>query len=474
MHSVSGTYENERRMADPKATLTFAGGAGTVTGANFLLESGNLKLLVDCGLNQSRLLCEHCNYDPFPYDPSSVDVLFITHAHLDHIGRVPKLVHDGFRGVIYSTPSTREIAALMFEDSITHLSREAEESGKKPLYNANDVVKALSLWKTAQYHAETKLDEEHSFIFKDAGHIMGSAMVEITHKTDKGPKKIVFTGDLGNSPTPLLRDTEPITDADYLVMESVYGDRNHETSMEERTERLKEVANATLSRGGVLLIPAFSIERTQVILHELDNLVEHHQIPRVPVYLDSPLAIRVTEIYANYPKNFNETIQKELKIDKNIFGFPGLELTLTAKESKTIEYTDEPKIIIAGSGMSYGGRILFHERAYLSDPKNTILIVGYQVPGTTGRQILDGCKTVTIFDSKIHVRAQVETISGFSAHKDSDHLLAFIETAASKLKRAFIVMGEPKASLFLAQRARDYLDVNATAPKQGDSAVIDY
>ena len=472
-------------MPDTQAKLTFHGGAGTVTGANFLLESGTLKLLVDCGLNQSKLLCEHCNYDPFPYDPASIGVLFITHAHLDHIGRVPKLVHDGFKGVIYSTPSTREIAALMFEDSIRHLSREAEESGKKPLYNANDVVRALSLWKTIPYHTETKLDDEHSFILKDAGHIMGSAMVEITHRVGGlpaaqgtaqagGPKKIVFTGDLGNSPTPLLRDTEPITDADYLVMESVYGDRNHETSMEERTERLKEVANTTLSRGGVLLIPAFSIERTQVILHELDNLVEHHQIPRVPVYLDSPLAIRVTEIYANYPKNFNETIQKELKIDKNIFGFPGLELTLTAKESKTIEYTDEPKIIIAGSGMSYGGRILFHERAYLSDPKNTILIVGYQVPGTTGRQILDGCKTVTILDRKVTVRAQVETISGFSAHKDSDHLLAFIETAAPKLKQAFIVMGEPKSSLFLAQRAHDYLGVNAAAPKQGDSVTIGF
>ena len=456
------------------AQLTFHGGTGSVTGANFLLESGGLKLLVDCGLDQDKKLCADCNYDKFAYDPASVDVLFITHAHLDHIGRVPKLVHDGFRGTIYSTPSTRDITAAMFKDSVSLLSREAERLKREPLYSAEDAAKALSLWKTVPYHTETKLDDKHSFVFKDAGHIMGSAMVEITHIAGKGERRVVFTGDLGNSPTPLLRDTEPITDADYIVMESVYGDRNHESTMEERTERLKEVVHATISRGGVLLIPAFSIERTQVILHELDNLVECGEIPRVPVFLDSPLAIKVTDIYKNYPKNFNETIQKELKIDKDIFNFPGLELTLTSGESKTIEHTNGPKIIIAGSGMSYGGRIMYHERAYLSDPKNTILIVGYQVPGTTGRQIEDGCKTVEIFDKKVKVRAHVETISGFSAHKDSDHLLAFIETAAPKLKQAFIVMGEPKASLFLAQRARDYLGVDAVAPKKGDSVEIDF
>lgn len=452
--------------------LSFHGAAEKVTGANFLLETDDIKILVDCGLDQDRKLCAECNYEDFSYDPKTINVLFVTHAHLDHIGRIPKLVKDGFKGVIYSTPSTKEIATVMFEDGVRLLAGEARELKREPLYDEKDVRAALNLWKTISYHAEREFAPGYSAYFKDAGHIMGSAIIELTHA--KTGKKIVFTGDLGNSPTPLLRDTEEVNDADYVVMESVYGNRNHESVPKERSERLKEVILDTAERGGVLLIPAFAIERTQVILHEINHLVEDNIIPSLPVYLDSPLAIKVTEIYKKHAENFRKHIQEDIASGDDIFDFPKLQFTMTKEESKEINAEGGPKIIIAGSGMSYGGRIMFHERVYLSDKKNTILFVGYQVPGTVGRQIQDGNKVVDILGKKVKVKARVESISGFSAHKDSDHLIEFVEPTADKATKIFVTMGEPKASLFLAQRLKDYLEVNAVVPKKGEVFEIEF
>lgn len=449
-------------------TLTFHGGAGEVTGANFLLESVGIKILVDCGLTQGSKFCNDCNRDPFPYDPKSIKYLFITHAHMDHIGRVPLLVKKGFAGVIHSTPATKELADIMLRDSMGIMEKEAKRDGKEPLYEAADVEKALSLWREVPYHTPTSIERGFSFTFKDAGHILGSAIVELS----RGTHKIAFTGDLGNSPAPLLRDTEPVTDADYMVMESVYGDRNHEDK-ETRTEHLRDIICSTIDSKGVLLVPAFSIERTQVLLYELKHLIQEHRINNVPVFLDSPLAIAVTEIYRKRTKNFNHGIQEEVVSGEEIFNFPGLKFTKTPEESKAINHVSPPKIIIAGAGMSHGGRIQHHESRYLSDPSTTLLLVGFQVPGSLGRKLQDGLEEVRILDKTVQVKARIETIRGYSAHKDSGGLIDFVSHGKDRFKKVFVAMGEPKASLFLVQRLRDYLDVDAVAPTQGDSYEIE-
>src|SRR3989338_6970463 len=282
--------------------LTCHGGAGTVTGANFLLEYDDTKVLVDCGIHEREEMCDPANYGAFPYDPKTIDVLFITHAHADHIGRVPKLVRDGFRGVIYSTPATKDLSALMFEDALNVMRQDmTQDCGM--LYEAGDVAEALFLWKTHEYHAPFTVGDMRIELL-DAGHILGSAMVSLT----RGQRTVMFTGDLGNSPEPLLNDTESPEGANYLVMESVYGDRVHEERAE-RLERLKQAIQETRERKGVLLIPSFSLERTQILLFEIYKMAETGALPAVPVYLDSPLAIRITEVFRRYKGLLNPAAQ---------------------------------------------------------------------------------------------------------------------------------------------------------------------
>ena len=447
-----------------KLKLTFYGGVGGVTGANYLLEDKDIKILVDCGLFQGSSFDDIRNREPFPYNPSDINILFVTHAHLDHIGRIPKLIKDGFSGVIYSTPSTKEISEISLIDSLGILSKEAEKKGAPLLYEKKDVLKSFSLWKTVSYKTPIKINNKLNVVFKDAGHILGSAMVEFSREGEK----IVFTGDLGNSPSPLLKDTEKIYDADYLIMESVYGDRNHE-SIESRIDILKNTIKNTIKKGGALLIPAFSIERTQVLLYEINNLVESGEIPQVPVFLDSPFAIKVTKIYKNKIDNFNKGVREEIDSGDDIFNFPRLKFTENHKDSIEIANTINPKIIIAGSGMSNGGRILSHEKKYLSDQNSALLLSGFQVAGSMGRMIQDGVREVVIDNERIPVRASIINLQGFSSHKDSDNLLDFVSNTADTVKKVFVVMGEPKSALFLVQKIRDCLDVDAVAPNIGES-----
>ena len=444
--------------------ISFFGAARTVTGSNFLLQnkSGSEKILIDCGLFQGGRVGERKNRDPFPYEPSSAQALFVTHAHIDHTGRIPKLVREGFRGKIYSTPPTKELAQAMLLDSMRVLEKEANEDNLPPLYDEHDVAKTLELWEAVPYHSEVTVGKEFRAIFKDAGHVLGSAMIEFTHQG----KKIVFTGDLGNSPAPLLRDTETITDADYLIMEAVYGDRNHEAK-NERKSKLEDVIEDTISRGGVLMIPAFSLERTQDLLFEFNELIENNRIPKVPVFLDSPLAIKLTEVYRKNEEYFNKETKHEIRTGDDIFKFPMLTFTLNSKDSMAIKNVKNPKVIIAGGGMSNGGRILHHERNYLPDPKSTLLLVGYQAVGTIGRALAEGAKEVTVKGERIPVRARVVVIEGYSAHKDSDALFHFVENTADSVKKVFLVHGELKSLLFFAQKVRDYLGVNAVVPEEG-------
>lgn len=448
------------------AKITFCGGAGTVTGSNFLLEADGKKILIDCGLTQGIKLADDINWSPFTYDPKSIDILFITHAHVDHLGRVPKLIHEGFQGKIFSSLPTKALAEPMLTDTMMILSKNTELD-LDVIYTPENIKKAISLWQGFEYHFEIKITDNLSVSLLNAGHILGSSMFLFTFNG----KKILFTGDLGNSPSPLLPDTEIVKDVDYLIMESVYGDRNHE-SRDDRRKFLEQAIEDNYKRKGTLIIPTFSLERSQELLFEINELVENNRIPKMPIFLDSPLAIRLTEVFKRYKDYFNETAQKAISEGDHLFDFPGLHSTLKAEESKAIVRVPDPKVVIAGSGMSSGGRVVHHERHYLPDPKNTLLLLGYQSVGTPGRLIQEGVKMVRITGEYVEVKAQVITISGYSGHKDSDGLLNFVENMQEYVKKVFVVMGEPKSSMFLVQKLRDNLGIEAYAPEQDDSVSL--
>ncbi len=448
--------------------LGFYGAAGEVTGSNHMLDGGGAKILIDCGFFQGVKVCDDKNSKPFDYDPTTVDALFITHAHLDHIGRIPKLVKEGFKGKIYSTVPTREIAKLMLEDTVRVIAREAKGDNHEPLYREDAVRSAMDLWETLPYDKDVIVGELH-IRFRDAGHILGSAMLEINHNG----KKLVYSGDLGNSPTPLLPDTAILSDIDYLVIEAVYGDRIHQ-DLNERTNMLEIAIENTIKSGGVLMIPAFSVERTQDLLFELNNLVENKRIPSIPVFVDSPLAIKVTEVYRESKSFLGKEALDAINSGDDIFKFPHLRFTLSSEDSMAIKNVPSPKIIIAGSGMSNGGRILHHEMLYLPDPNSTLLIIGYQAIGTMGRALQEGAKTVRIFNEDIPVRAKIVNIQGYSAHKDMNALFEFVSVIQDSLKKVFVVHAEPGVALFFSQRLRDYLAIDTFVPKQGDVVEIDF
>ena len=451
------------------AKLTFFGGAKTVTGANFLLETGNEKLLVDCGsVQDEHNVCDTVNARTFPYEPNSIAALFITHAHQDHIGRVPKLVHDGFRGAIHSTPATRDLAKLMFEDALHVMEDHAKRFGCAPLYEAADVELALSLWQGHEYRESFTVGSA-TVAFHDAGHILGSAMVELAH----GDRPILFTGDLGNSPEPLLPDTEEVRGPAYIVMESAYGDRVHE-KRDDRKELLRSAVEDARRRKGVLLIPSFSIERTQVLLYELNSMVEVGAMKPIPVYLDAPLAESVTEVYRRYPELYNADVQEHLNSGDDIFAFRGLTIVKDAAASHALHKAPDPKVIIAGAGMSSGGRIRAHELQYLPDANASILFVGYQAPGSLGRRIADGAHSVEIDGRSVQVRAHISQVSGYSGHADRDQLLDFVEREASRVERIFVAMGETKSELYLAQRIKDFYGIDAVVPNEGQQFELDW
>lgn len=445
--------------------VTFVGGAGTVTGAHFFVEDGDHRYAVDCGLLQGGAYCEPRNYDPFPYDPATLEVLFVTHAHIDHIGRIPKLVQGGFRGTIYSTPATRDLAGAMLRDAYGILREEARAANRPPLYEARDITTALSLWNSLDYHKPLTLPNGLSVEFLNAGHILGSAMVRFSRQG----RSLLFTGDLGNERSALLPPTERVLDATYLVIESVYGNRTHD-ARESREAGLARAVMEGISRGGAVLIPAFSLERTQDILFDLRTLMEKGSLPRIPVYVDSPLATAVTEIFEHHRALFRADIAAH---NGPLFSFPLLTVSPDRGSSAGIRESKNPKIIIAGSGMSQGGRVLAHEAALLPHHENTVLLVGYQAAGSLGRHLEEGLKRVSIFRRNVRVKAHIERIHGYSGHMDVNGLVSFVEPFADKLEKAFVVMGEPGASLFLAQRLHDYLDVRASTPARGESVEVE-
>ena len=441
--------------------LSFHGGAREVTGACYLVESGDTKLLIDCGLFQGSKECEDLNFEPFRFAPAEVDALVVTHAHIDHVGRIPRIIREGFAGPVYSTPATRELARILLEDALRLAERRGEE-----LYTPADLAKTFAVWEEVPYHSVREVGGIR-FQLADAGHILGSAMIELWIEG----RHILFTGDLGNIPSVLLRPPERLRGIEYLVIESTYGNRKHEDP-EERMLRLERAVEDAASRGGALMIPAFAAERTQDILHLLNEMLLFKRIPEMPVFVDSPLAIKATRIYERYPDQYREEIQQLLREHPNLFRFKRLRFTETTEESKAINHVPPPKIVIAGSGMLQGGRILHHLRLYLSDPKSILLIIGYQAAGSLGRRLVDGEKSVKILGEDVPVAAEIRKISGFSAHADNPQLYAFVEANRESLKRVFTVQGEEAQALHLAQEIKDRLGVQADAPEMYEEAEI--
>jgi len=449
------------------AKLYFYGGARIVSGSCYLLEVEGKKILIDCGLFQGSREFEVKNHQPFPFDPRQIDTVIITHSHLDHIGRLPMLVKAGFRGKIFATPPTIEFTHLMLEDSKKILAEKARHADAIPLFYEGEIDEMMKFFVPVAYHKKINISDFVSFEFYEAGHILGSAFIKITLRPAQGKKlTIVFSGDLGNSSVSILRPLENIEEADYVLIESAYGDRLHEKQKEAK-DMIEDVVEETILRKGVLMIPSFAMERTQQLLFHFNELVEHKRIPSIPIFIDSPLAIEVTKVYEKYPDYFNPEAKNLLLIGDDIFKFPGLVFTPSVKESKQINDVAPPKIIIAGSGMSQGGRIVHHELRYLPDQQNTLLMVTYQAHGTLGRKIFEGAREIEILDQKIPVRAKIKNISSYSAHADQKGLLDWLCCLQKPIKKVFVMQGEEKPANVLAQKIKDSMGVEAEVPRIG-------
>jgi len=455
--------------------ITFLGATGEVTGSCYLVHDTNIQFLVDCGMFQGH--SEHKNDEPFPFTPSEIPYVILTHAHLDHSGRLPLLVKRGFKGKIITTPQTAELLRIMLldaahvqEEEIKRINKKRVRQGLpeiKPIYTTEDVEKVFPLVVPISYDNRYPLNEHVEIRFRDAGHILGAASVEIWDHMDN--EKIVFSGDLGQIPNEVLHDPTLIEEADYVVMETTYGGRKHKSLEETRKEFRDAIVNG-LKNGGNILIPSFAVERTQRILYELRLLWESGDLPKdVPIYLDSPLASKATEIYNEYKASYKPYIQKYFIDGDSPFDLPNLHIVESSQESKKLNDVSGA-IIIAGSGMCTGGRILHHLKHNLWKPETTLIFVGYQAQGTLGRLIVDGAKIVKIFGEPVKVRAKVFTINGFSAHADRDDLLTW--ATFFKSKPYFILThGEDDQRLAFAEflKKRGY---KVLIPQYKDSVVL--
>ena len=446
-----------------------------VTGSCHLLRLNSINILVDCGMYQGEN--EHRNYEDFGFDPAKIDILLITHAHLDHVGRIPKLVKEGFRGPIIATKATFELANIVLLDS-AHLMEEeyqtkykkAQRRGKEdrvkpPLYSVEDVE---SVWLLptiyAKYDQPIQITKGVKAIFKNAGHILGSAFIEIKYKEHGKKRSFIFSGDLGSVKSIVMPTQEQPTSADYLVIESTYGDRNHKPILQSIKEFKKAVIDTLLNRGNVI-IPSFAIERTQDILCILKEMKLKRELPDCKVFLDSPMAIRATEIFNRYSNELSSKCKNISKKDQDIFEFRGLHLVVSVEDSKRINQIERGAIIIAGSGMCTGGRILHHFKHQIWNPRNSVIFVGYQARGSLGREIVEGSKWIKIYHEKIRVRAKIYTINGFSAHADQHELIKWMR-GFDRLGDIFLVHGEYDKQKVLKKVIKKKLKKKATIVKE--------
>lgn len=447
--------------------LHFFGAAHEVTGSCHMIESTKGNFLLDCGMFQGSDFNEAKNHDALPFDVKTIKAIFVSHAHLDHIGRIPKLVKDGYTGPIYMTKATVELAKLIWEDAYHIMKYENEKFQSPVLFELEDIAAAQALCQGVDYDTWHKI-EGVEVIFYDAGHIFGSAFVEV--RVDS--KAIIFSGDVGNEDAPIVRDTENLPEMDIMLCESTYGDKIHE-SIEDRDAMLLEVIKEGVSRGGTIMIPAFSLERTQELLYKLHLMSEHDKtLPNVPIYLDSPLAIDAIAVYKKYKEYYDEEAKEENREGDDFLTFPQLRITRTRDESKKINDHHGAKIVIAGSGMMNGGRIVHHAFRYVSDPKSTLIIIGYQAQGTLGRRLYEGAEKVKIFGQEIEVKCKVKAIGAFSAHADQVKLLGWIKNCKMKPKKLYCVHGEPEAATVLAHKIRDEFGIATFVPQFGENVEV--
>ena len=472
--------------------ITFLGATKTVTGSNFLVEGAGKKFLVDCGMYQGSSKDEMKNSEPFPFDVKDIDFMLLTHAHIDHSGRIPKLYVEGYRNSVITTKATRDLCSIMLPDSGHIQEQEIEWRNKKrmregkealpPLYTAEDAIHTMEIFKPVNYDEIVEIDPNIQVRFNDAGHMLGSAIIEVWVTENGKQTKAVFTGDLGNNDIPLLSSPTMIETADYLVMESTYGSRLHMRN-DDKASLFLDIVSETLDKGGTVVIPSFAVGRTQEILYEINNLKDEHQdeefkkkyqtLMRVPVYVDSPLAISATEIFKENANLFDEETQAIIQRGDNPLEFPGLQFTRTADESKALNEKKESAIIISASGMCEVGRIKHHLKHHLWDPNSTILFVGYQAPGTLGRRLVDGEKMVRIFGEEIAVNARIEYIEGYSGHADQEWLLNFVYSFITKPKHIFLVHGEIESQEALKEKILENVNIPVTIPDYGQTYTLD-
>ena len=469
--------------------ITFLGATRTVTGSNYLVEAAGKKFLVDCGMWQGKEELEMQNMENFEYNPSDIDFMLLTHAHIDHSGRIPKLYNEGFRNKIYAHKATCDLCTLMLPDSghiqemeIEWKNRKRKRKGEKelpPLYTAEDAARCLEIFEPVQYDEIIEITPDIHVRFNDAGHMLGSSIIELWVKEDGKEKKTVFTGDLGNNDIPLLNSPTMIEDTDYLVMESTYGSRLHLRN-DEKASMFLDIVSETLDNGGTVVIPSFAVGRTQEILYEINKLKEEHKedeefqrkykkIMKTNVFVDSPLAISATEVFRENTNLFDDEVKAQIVRGDNPLEFPGLQFTRTADESKALNEDNIPSIIISASGMCEVGRIKHHLKHNLWNPKSTILFVGYQAPGTLGYNIVNGAKKVKIFGEEIAVNARIEYIEGYSGHADQEGLMNFIYSFIKKPDHIFLVHGEPEAQDVLREKIEKETNIKIDAPEFGET-----
>lgn len=466
------------------ARLTFLGAAHTVTGSRYLIEANGARVLVDCGLYQERQFRER-DWAPFPVPPHSINAVLLTHAHLDHSGLLPKLARDGFHGRIYCTAATKEIAELILLDSAGLQVEDAEFKRKRhqregrraafpevPLYDTGDAKSCLPLFRPVSYGRPIEIASGIEVTFFDAGHTLGSAMLQV--KITEGGKSItvIFSGDIGREGKPILMDPTTFKEADYVVMESTYGDTVLD-SAEQMVPKLAESVNRTARAGGNILIPSFALERAQEILYYLNRLLIENNIPHLVVFLDSPMAVSITEIFEHHHELLDEETMDLIHKGESPFDFPGLHLVRTVEESKAINHIKGTAVIISGSGMCTGGRIKHHLAANIARPDSAVLFVGYQAAGTLGREIVEGARQVRILGQNYPVEAKVEYLHGFSGHADQRQLLAWLFSLTKPPKHVFITHGEAKVADDFARLVREKSGWDATAADYREEAVLD-
>jgi metallo-beta-lactamase family protein len=459
--------------------LTFWGAASTVTGSMHLVETAGKRYLLDCGLAQGRRKESDFKNRHLPFPGSSIDAVILSHAHIDHSGNLPSLVKAGFSGPIYTTPATIDLCRWMLPDTAHIQEKDAEFFNKRsarrgsngfiePLYGMADAERTLALFQAVDYHDPCKLSPQLTYHSYDAGHILGSSSVVLEDASGAQPMRLTFSGDLGRPNLPIIRDPERPEPSEYLILESTYGGRLHK-NVSHVIHKLADVVKRTAARGGRIIVPAFAVGRTQQLVLLLHQLANQKQIPNIPIFVDSPLAVNVTEVYRNHPECFDAETREFLNSGEDPFGFRRLQYIREAADSKRLNDLHGPFVVISASGMCEQGRILHHLRNNIEDPRNTILITGFQAQDTLGRKLVEKWTEVRIFGEPMRVRAEVSSLDELSAHADQSELLRWVEPLAASLRRVFLVHGEPAQSATLAKILLEKHGLQVTIPSPGDT-----